>query len=138
MWSTGHVDDRSRDVACTISRPLAEVVAFAGDPANLPRWAAGLSTGIRNDDGRWITDSPMGAVEVRFVGDVGSGVLDHDAVFPDGTVDRNRLRVRASGSGCEVVFTVAQHPGMSAADVDRDAAAVAADLERLRTVLEQG
>lgn len=127
----------TRDVACMISRPLAEVAAFAGDPANLPRWAAGLSTGIRNDDGRWIADSPMGPVEVRFIGDVGSGVLDHDVVFPDGTVNRNRLRVAASGSGCEVVFTVAQHPGMSAADLDRDAEAVAADLERLRSVLEQ-
>ena len=126
-----------RDVACMFSRPLAEVAAFAGDPANLLRWAAGLSTGIRNDNGRWIADSPMGPVEVRFVGDVGSGVLDHDVVFPDGTVNRNRLRVRVCGSGCEVVFTVAQHPGMSAADVDRDAAAVAADLERLRSVLEQ-
>jgi hypothetical protein len=77
------------------------VAAFAGDPANLPKWAAGLSLGIRNEDGRWLTDSPMGEVEVRFVGDVADGVLDHDVVFPDGSVTRNPLRVTARDGGSE-------------------------------------
>ncbi|UVI35202.1 SRPBCC family protein [Brevibacterium spongiae] len=126
--------------ALHLSTPIdaspAEVIAFAGHPANLPAWAAGLSNGIREEAGRWITDSPMGEVEVRFGPHVDLGILDHDVLFPDGTVVHNPLRVLANDTGAEVVFTLFRLPGVDDAEFDRDAAMVRADLERLRSRLE--
>jgi len=67
-----------------------------------------VSSGIRFADGEWIADSPMGAVKVRLAGPVEHGVLDHDVTLP----------------------------GIGVADFERDGRMVAADLERLRAILE--
>lgn len=112
------------------------MIAFAGDPANLPRWAAGLSSGIRNDGGRWLADSPLGDIEVAFVGPVEAGVLDHDVRLPDGTVVHNPLRVLRNDTGSEVVFTLFRRDGVTDAEFAEDAAAIEADLETLRAVME--
>ena len=51
----------------------------------------------------------------------------------------NPLRVVPAGVGqprCEVVFTVRSRPGMSAEDFEADAAAVAADLQTLKRLLD--
>lgn len=119
-----------------IERDPAEVAAFAGHPENLPHWAAGLSAGIRREGDRWVTDSPMGLVEVAFVGPVELGVLDHDVTMPDGSVVHNPLRVLRNDQGSEVVFTLYRLPGVSDDDFARDAELVAADLVRLRDVME--
>lgn len=126
----------SRHIAQAIQRTPADVVAFAGDPANLPRWAGGLSSGIRNEDGRWFTDSPMGVVEVRFAGGGEFGVLDHDVIFPDGTLAHNPLRVLHNDNGAEVVFTLYRRPNVADEEYEHDAALVAADLTRLREIVE--
>jgi hypothetical protein len=70
----------SRHVSRVISAPPAAVYAFAANPDNLPRWAAGLS-------------------------------------------------------GSEIVFTLRQLD-MTDEEFDRDTAAVEADLERLRQLVE--
>lgn len=127
---------RALHLSQTIRRDPAEVAAYAGDPENLPRWAAGLSAGIRRDGERWVTDSPMGLVEVAFVGPVDAGVLDHDVTLPHGEVVHNPLRVLRNDRGSEVVFTLYQRPGMTDDEFDRDAAMVRADLEQLRGILE--
>lgn len=126
----------ARHISQPIERAPDAVAAFAGDPRNLPRWAAGLAGGIRNLDGRWLADSPMGEVEVAFTGPVSAGVLDHDVTLPDGTVVHNPLRVLRNGEGSEVVFTLYRMPGVIDEDYERDAALVAVDLRRLREVLE--
>lgn len=126
----------ARHISQSIARDPAAVAHFAGDPENLPRWAGGLSTGIRNEDGRWLTDSPMGSVEVRFVGAVQLGILDHDVVLPEGTVVHNPLRVLRNDAGSEVVFTLYRLPGVSDEDYEADTAYVRADLLRLRDLLE--
>jgi hypothetical protein len=76
----------------------------------------------------------MGEVEVRFVS-TEPGVLDHDVVLPTGEVVRNPLRVLPDGEGCRVVFTLERRDDMSDEELADDAAAVRADLERLRAVL---
>lgn len=119
-----------------VARPAAEVAVFAGDPRNLPRWAAGLSSGIREDGGRWVSDSPMGTVEVHFTGPVEHGILDHDVVLPDATVVHNPLRVLRNGDGSEVVFTLYRLPDVEDADFEQDASTVRGDLARLREILE--
>lgn len=123
-------------ISCTIRRAPRDVIAFAGDPANLPRWAAGLSTGIRHVGGRWLAESPMGDIEVSFPGPIEAGVLDHDVRLPDGTVVHNPFRVLRNDDGSEVVFTLFRRDGVDAAEFAEDAAAVEADLASLRTILE--
>ncbi|PWJ48827.1 Polyketide cyclase / dehydrase and lipid transport [Quadrisphaera granulorum] len=123
-------------LTCSIEAPPERVVALAGDPAQLPRWASGLAAGVREEGGRWFTDSPMGRVEVAFTGPLEAGVLDHDVTLPDGTVVHNPLRVLANGTGSEVVFTLFHRDGVSEEDFRTDAELVRSDLARLAALLE--
>jgi hypothetical protein len=68
--------------------------------------------------------------------EVYDGVLDHDVTLPSGEIIHNPVRVITDGPGCEVVFTLRRLPGMSEEDFERDADAVAADLTKLKRVLE--
>jgi Polyketide cyclase / dehydrase and lipid transport len=128
----------SRHLTIAIDRPAAEVYAYARDPAHLPDWAAGLAAGIRLERGEWVADSPMGRVLVRFVPVNEYGVLDHDVVLPSGQSVTNPVRVLADGAGSEVVFTLRRQPGTTDEEWAADTAAVTADLESLRRVLEAG
>ena len=127
---------QSRHIAESIGRPASAVYAYASDPANLPSWAPGLCSSVQNIAGQWFADSPMGRVGLAFASPNDYGILDHDVTLPDGQVVYNPMRVIADGDGCEVVFTLRRQPGMSDAEFERDAAAVAADLTRLKHVLE--
>ncbi len=127
-----------RSVHCSVvvHRPFDAVHAYVGDVANLPRWAAGLAAGeVRRDGDDLVLDSPMGEVRVRFVGANPYGVLDHDVTTPDGTTTTNPMRVLVHPEGSEVLLTVRQLR-RGDAELARDVAAVRADLERLRALLE--
>ncbi|MDN6746827.1 MAG: SRPBCC family protein [Brevibacterium sp.] len=126
----------AQHVSQTIRRDPSDIAVFAGNPANLPHWAAGLSGGIRNEAGRWITASPMGEVEVKFRPGIEFGILDHDVIFPDGTAMHNPLRILHNDDVSEVVFTVYRLPNVSDEELARDVEAVRKDLEHLRDVLE--
>ena len=129
----------SEHIGVTIERPVEVVYAFAADPSNLPRWAAGLSAAIAEDsDGRWIADSPMGKVVVEFAPRNAYGVLDHIVTLESGERVDNPVRVVANGGGSDVVVTVRKRSGMSRDDFARDVAAVRADLEKLKQLLEDG
>ena len=119
-----------------VSRPAAEVYDYASNPANLPEWAPGLGSSVEQVGGRWFADSPMGRVSVAFASRNDYGVLDHDVTLPSSEIIYNPMRVTKDGSGSEVVFTLRRLPGMSDEDFERDAKAVAADLARLKQVLE--
>ena len=124
-------------VATAIDRPAGDVYDYVADPRHLSNWAAGLAErDLELVDGRWVADSPMGRVVVAFVPPNDHGVLDHDVTLPDGTTVRNPLRVIANGDGCDVVFTVHRRAGMTDAEFAADVAAVTADLETLRELLE--
>ncbi|HSY16219.1 MAG TPA: SRPBCC family protein [Jatrophihabitantaceae bacterium] len=132
------MNSASRHLSITIEATAADVYRYASDPRNLPEWAAGLADRtVRRVDGQWIADSPMGTVVVAFAAQNSYGVLDHDVTLPSGETVYNPMRVIPNGAGCEVVFTLRPRPEMSAADFDRDAAAVAADLARLRAITER-
>jgi hypothetical protein len=126
----------SRHVSTHIDRPAAEVYAYAGNPANLPSWAAGLSGSIEQIDGDWVADSPLGRITVEFVAENDLGVLDHRVTVPSGEAFYNPMRVLDDGSGSEVVFTVRRQAGMSDADFERDVSAVTTDLATLKQLLE--
>ncbi|MET9857773.1 SRPBCC family protein [Streptomyces smyrnaeus] len=129
----------SRHLSVHIDRPVAEVYAYAADPANLPSWAQGLGGSIeKSGGGRWVADSsPMGRVVVDPAPRNEWGVLDHDVTLPSGETVYNPVRVIADGAGSEVVFTLRRRPGMSDAEFERDAGMVAADLARLKDLMER-
>ena len=129
---------QSRHLSIRIDRPAAEVYDYACQPANLPRWAAGLGSSIELAEGRWVAQSPLGRVVVEMTGSNPFGVLDHWVTLATGERFYNPMRVIADGEGCELVFTLRRQPGASDADFDRDAEAVAADLAALKRLLEAG
>lgn len=117
--------DDSRHISIWIDRPADEVYEFAANLENMPRWAAGLASGL-------------GDVAVEFAPANMFGVLDHVVTLPSGEVVYNPMRVIPAGpdeSRCEVVFTLRRR-GMTAEEFDADAAAVAADLATLRRLLD--
>ena len=130
----------SRHVSIWIEAAPEVVYDFASDPHEWPRWAAGLARGgLRQTADGWVADSPMGQVTVEFAPPNEFGVLDHVVRLPSGEAVYNPLRVVPGGVGearCEVVFTVRRRVGMTDAELDADVAAVSADLETLRGLLE--
>jgi Polyketide cyclase / dehydrase and lipid transport len=126
----------SRHISEWIDRPADLVYDYASDPANLPLWAPGLGSSVENSDGQWFVQTSMGRAGFAFVTRNEYRVLDHDVTLPSGEVVYNPMRVIADGPDCEVVFTLRRRPGMSDADFGADAAAVAADLARLKRNLE--
>jgi hypothetical protein len=127
----------SRHISIRIHRPAAEVYAFAWKPESFPKWAAGLASGLTQDGDRWIAHGPGGDVTVRFSPENPYGVLDHWVTLPDGTELYMPLRVVANGEGAEVGMTLYRPPTLyDDAAFDRDAAAVARDLAKLKALLE--
>ncbi|BDX32541.1 polyketide cyclase [Mycobacterium antarcticum] len=117
----------SRHVSQWIAAEAPAVYAFAVDPGNLPRWAAGLA------------DPTLADAEVRFAPHNDFGVLDHVVRLPSGEEVYNPMRVIPAGTdrgGCEVVFTLRRLAGVTDAAFEADAALVAADLETLRLLVE--
>jgi Polyketide cyclase / dehydrase and lipid transport len=127
---------QSRHLSEWIDRPADQVYDFASDPTNLPRWAPGLGSSVEKVGERWFVETPMGRVGFAFVERNEYGVLDHDVTLPSGETVFNPMRVIRDGDGSEVVFTLRRLPNMSDEEFARDAEAVAADLTRLKRLLE--
>ena len=129
----------ARTISVSIDAPAADVYAFIADPRRLPEWATGLgTTPTPLPDGAWRVETPAGPMRVVFAPANDFRVVDH-VVYPltggDPVADVP-LRVVPNGTGCEVMLTVFQQPGMSDAQYDADTALVQADLERLKHALE--
>jgi len=128
----------STHLTTSIDRPAGDVYAFASDPRNLPRWAAGLAhQDVEWIDGVWVVDSPMGRVTVEFAPANPFGVLDHQVTLPSGETVSNPMRVIPNADGCDVVFTVHRRAGMGADEFTADQDAVAADLATLRELMQR-
>jgi diamine N-acetyltransferase len=130
------VPSDSRHVAERIARPWHEVADFVRDAANLPQWAHGLGSGVERREGRWTAETPDGRIGIRFARPNPYGVADHDVTLPTGAIVHVPLRVLPLLGGAEVVLTVQRAPGMGDDALEADAATVAADLARLKQVLE--
>jgi hypothetical protein len=126
----------SRHLGERIGRAPAEVYEYASDPANLPYWAPGLGTSVEEAVGQWFVRTPEGRAGFAFAARNDYGVLDHHVWLPRGEIIYVPVRVIADGNGSEVVFTLRRQPGMTDEEFARDAGLVAADLARLRQLLE--
>jgi hypothetical protein len=126
----------SRHISERIGRAPAEVYEYASDPANLPHWAPGLGTSVEEAGGQWFVHTPEGRAGFAFAARNDYGVLDHHVWLPSGEIIYVPMRVIADGNGSEVVFTLRRRPGMTDEEFARDADLVAADLARLRQLLE--
>lgn len=125
-----------RILSTTVGVPLATAYAFASQPPNFPKWAAGLSQSLHETDAGWVADTPAGRAIVRFSDPNPHGVLDH-WVRIDGKAEIYiPLRMIANGSGTEVELVLYRQPEMSDADFERDAASVTQDLAALKALLE--
>ena len=126
----------SRTISVSISASPEQVYEFAGNPANLPKWAPGFVLSIANRDGQWIAETTIGEVTFNIAQRNPFGVLDHGVTLPSGESFFNPMRVVANGQGSEVLFTLFQRPSMTAAEFDRDTKVVLSDLEKLKAVIE--
>jgi hypothetical protein len=126
----------SKHLSERIDRPADEVYEYASNPANVPQWAPGLASSVENVDGKWSIETAAGRAGLAFAPRNEYGVLDHEVTMPSGETVYNPMRVIPDGTGCEVVFTLRRLPDMSDEDFARDAGLVAADLARLKQVLE--
>jgi hypothetical protein len=125
----------ARHISRFIDRKPSELSAFLADHRNLPKWAAGLSAGVSESNGVVLSDSPMGKVQVRFAVGAEHGIFDHDVTLPDGKTFHNPLRVLKNDEGSEVVFTLYRLPDVTDEAYEKDAATIAADLDRLAAAL---
>ena len=128
----------SRHVSEWIGVPARDAYAYMADVQKLPTWAAGLAgSELRRDGDRWIADSPMGEVGVRFTPANDFGIVDHVVTLPAGEEVDNPLRViRGTEGTCEVIFTVRHRAGVSDEEFEADVAAVGRDLQTLKRLLE--
>jgi hypothetical protein len=128
---------KSRHVSISIGHSPDSVYDFVSNPQNLPSWAGGLSGSIKNINGEWIAESPMGKVKIKFADKNKFGVLDHDVTLPSGETFSNPMRVVSNGNGSELIFTLYQRSGMSDKDFKTDEEQIRKDLEKLRTLIEK-
>lgn len=126
----------SRVLTVSIARTPAVVYAFAGNPSNLPQWAAGLGAQIVKEGDEWLIPSPQGQARLRFMPDNALGIMDHTITLPDGQVIDVPMRVVPNGTGSLVMFVLYCQPGMSEEQFEQDAAVVENDLKTLKAILE--
>lgn len=103
---------------------------------NLPRWAAGLTTRLVQEDGQWFTDTPEGRIRIEMAPRNALRVMDHDVTLPGGLTVHNAFRVTPTGDGSLLSFVVLRMPEASDAEFERDCGLVAKDLRTLATLVE--
>jgi len=128
----------ARIIHLTIDRPWRDVYAFASQPENIPRWAAGLASGLSREGEDWIGDGgPIGKIRVRFAPRNDFGVIDHTVTLETGISFENALRVVPNGDGAEIMFTLIRQPDMDDKAFEKDVAAIHKDLSTLKGILEK-
>jgi hypothetical protein len=127
-----------RHISVSINRTPQEVYALVSNPENLPKWASGLGGSIKNVNGEWIADAPMGKVKIKFAEENKFGILDHKVTLESGVTINNPMRVIANGRGSEIFFTLIRQPETSDEQFAKDAKWVEKDLRILKDLLEKG
>lgn len=127
----------AQHISVSVNRSAGEVYEYASNPANLPEWAAGVSSSVRKSGDEWITDSPMGEVKIRFAEKNIFGVLDHYVTLPTGETFYNPMRVFPNSNGCEILFTLYRLENMTDEQFKEDAGMIERDLKKLKSLMEK-
>ena len=125
-----------RILSITVDVALTDAYTFAWQPENFPKWAAGLSTSLRQTAEGWVADTPSGKALIEFSEPNAYGVLDHTVKVKGKPDVHVPLRMIENGDGTEVELVLFRQPGMSDADFEHDAASVRHDLMALKNLLE--
>lgn len=125
-------------ISIYIHRAPCDVYTFASNAENLPTWAAGLARSeVKRNGDVWVAEAPFGKVKIKFAEPNTFGIIDHDVELDSGAVVHNPMRVVPNGDGSEFIFTLFRQPEMSDEQFAEDARAVAADLRKLKELLEE-
>jgi hypothetical protein len=127
---------RAEVVHTSILAPPHDVAAFLGDLATWPSWAPWIRSVSRTAERAWTLETDAGRMQVQLVEPNALGVLDHHVTLDSGRTVFNSMRVIPNGGGSELVMTIFQQPGVSAAEFERDVRAVRDDLVRLKRAAE--
>jgi len=127
---------RSDTKTTSIDAAPERVMAFLGNPENLPRWAVGFAKSIRKDEEGWVVTTSSGEVGIRVEADPSSGVVDFFMFLAPGVEAIAGSRVLPRGGGSEYVFTQFQPPGMSDEVFEKNVQAVTHELTVLKALLE--
>ena len=97
----------------SIEAPAERVVAFLGDPVNLPRWAVGFAKAVHQTANGWVVRTGSAEMGIRIDADARRGTVDFWMSPAPGIELLAPSRVVPRGPGSEFVFTQFQAPGMS-------------------------
>ncbi|MEQ1770224.1 MAG: hypothetical protein ABL879_10320 [Devosia sp.] len=129
----------SRIVQVPIRKPFGQVYEFLADPMNFARWASVPGTEVEPlGDGTYLVEVPTGQVAIRFAPRNSFGVLDYQAYWPNTPNGRVvPVRLYPNGDGCELIYTVMQHPDVTDEKFASDIEWIESDLNRLKALVEQ-
>ncbi len=128
----------SRTISLAIARPYEEAYAFLANPINLNRWTNGvLDVPVEPVGGQdWRTRFSGQEIRLTMTPPNPYGVLDVVIVGSDRPPRICRVRLFPNGDGCEICFTLIQHPGEDDGTFASEAEWVRTDLVVLKTYLE--
>ena len=122
-----------------IQATQAAVFAFIRDPRNLPRWAHAFR---RADDESAALTTPNGSVEIGLAtqADEGSGTVDWELRFPDGTTGIAQSRVTETPRGTSIYSFVLHAPPVPLEQLegalDAQRVTLQQELAQLKRILE--
>jgi len=126
----------SKTISAYLNTDAQKAYAFISNLENLPKWAKTFCKSIEKISGNWIMQTDQGPLQIRLADKNEFGVLDHYLKPASGNEVFVPMRVVPNGSGCEIIFTVFQQPGMSKENFYKDIELVNQDLENLKAALK--
>lgn len=120
----------------SIDAPVEQVVAFLGDPRNLPRWAVGFAKAVHETADGWVVETGAGVMGIRIDSDVRRGIVDFRMAPAPGVEVLAASRVVPRGTRSEFVFTQFQAPGMPDDVFAMNIQALTHELAVLKALLE--
>lgn len=125
-----------KNIHVSINKPAKEVYQYAANPENFPKWVAFIKS-IKKEGNFWMGNSDLGNIKIKWAPENEWGILDHYVTLPNGETVFNPMRIISNNKGSELIFTLFWMPGRSEKEFSEDAQAVAADLNKLKEIMEQ-
>lgn len=124
-----------KHITISINKPADEVYRYASNPKNFPEWVAFIES-ITEQGDLWIGKTAIGDIKIKWTAPNDFGIMDHQVTLTNGETVNNPMRVIPNNKGCEFIFTLFWLPNRTEKEFNEDAKAVAADLQKLKEILE--